>query len=43
MNSLKQSNENLQKHVEELLNKLKEVRQLEIHETTLQLLLQIKQ
>lgn len=31
MNSLKQSNENLQKHVEELLNKLKEVRQLEIY------------
>lgn len=28
VNSLKQSNENLQKHVEDLLNKLKEVRQL---------------
>ena len=31
VNSLKQSNENLQKHVEDLLNKLKEVRQLEVY------------
>lgn len=31
VNSLKQSNENLQKHVEDLLNKLKEVGQLEVH------------
>lgn len=30
VNSLKQSNENLQKHVEDLLSKLKEVRRLEV-------------
>lgn len=31
VNSLKQSQENLQKQVEDLLNKLKEVRQLEVY------------